>query len=378
MIIQSRKVWIDGLFTPAQIEISEKKITNVYPYGARSVDEDYGEYRLIPGMIDVHCHGGMDYDTNEPDSEGLKRWMKALPLEGITSFCPTTVTQSEQVLTDALKNVASVKEEDADGAEILGVHFEGPYLNTKKKGAQPESFIVKPDVTQFQRYQEAAKGLIKIITMACERDEGFALTHYCHDHGVNVSLGHSSATYEEAVLAAQNGAVSTTHTFNGMPEMLHRNPSIPGAAMNLKDMYSEIICDGYHVDFPVVKAFVLAKGKDHVMMIDDALKAKGCKPGEYNFGGQLIVIEDTGIARIKGTDTIAGGTMKFNVGLRNLVEKVGLPMDWAINMTSLNPARYLRVDDRKGRIAYGYDADIVVIDDQYDVIQTYVRGRKCK
>jgi N-acetylglucosamine-6-phosphate deacetylase len=379
MIIQSRNVWTSSIFTPAQIEISDGKIAAVYPYGTKKADIDYEDLRIIPGMIDVHCHGGLGFDTNDADPDGLKKWAKGLLKEGITSFCPTTVTQSEEILTKAVANVAAVKESGFDeGAEILGIHFEGPYLNVDHKGAQPEQYIVTPNVEQFKRYQKAAHGLIRIITMACENDPDFALTHYCRDTGVNVSLGHSGATYEQAVMSVLNGARSITHTYNGMTDMHHREPGIPGAAMNLRDTYSELICDGNHVVWPAMRALIEAKGRDHMIMIDDALCAKGCEPGTYELGGQSIEIRKNGSAYLKGTDTLAGGTMKFNRGLQNLIEKVQIPVDWAINMTSLNPARYLMIDDHKGKIAYGYDADLAVLDRDYDIVQVYAKGKAAK
>ena len=379
MIIQSKNIWLNDTFTPAQIELQGQKIQAIYAYNEKKADKDYGDKRIIPGMIDVHCHGGLGFDTNDGEPEGLKMWSKGLLQEGITSFCPTTVTQSEEVLTKAVANVAAVKEAgNPEGAEILGIHFEGPYLNVKRKGAQPEQFIVTPNVEQFKHYQDAAHGLIKIITVACENDPDYALTHYCRDTNINASLGHSCATYEQALDAFQNGAHGVTHTFNGMDEMTHRAPGIPGAVMMSDDIYCELICDGNHVAWPVMKALISAKGKDHVIMIDDALRAKGCKPGNYDLGGQEIEIHENGGAYLKGTNTLAGGTMKFNQGLKNLIETVKIPVDWAINMSSWNAARYLHVDDRKGKIAQGYDADIVVLNDDYSIEQVYAMGTERK
>jgi N-acetylglucosamine-6-phosphate deacetylase len=163
-----------------------------------------------------------------------------------------------------------------------------------------------------------------------------------------------------------------------MDEMTHRAPGIPGAVMMSDDIYCELICDGNHVAWPVMKALISAKGKDHVIMIDDALRAKGCKPGNYDLGGQEIEIHENGGAYLKGTNTLAGGTMKFNQGLKNLIETVKIPVDWAINMSSWNAARYLHVDDRKGKIAQGYDADIVVLNDDYSVEQVYAMGTERK
>lgn len=374
MLIQSKNIWIANQFVEAQLEIEDGKIKGIYPYGTKEVDVDYAENRIIPGMIDVHCHGGLGFDTNDANHEGLRKWAAALPQEGITGFLPTTVTQSVEVLTKALINVAEVVDEGYEGAEILGVHFEGPYLNVKNKGAQPEPFIVTPNVEQFKEYQSAAKGLIKIITMATEQDPDWALTRYASSNGVVVSMGHSAATYHDALMGIANGANSMTHVFNGMNGLHHRTPNLVGAAMRCRDTYGEIICDGNHVDWAAVNDFVTAKGKDYAVMVDDALCAKGCEPGSYELGGQKIEIRANGSAYLQGTNTLAGGTLKFNEGLKNLIEKALLPIDWAINMVSLNPARMLRIDDRKGKIMAGYDADIVVLNRDYEVVQTYVAG----
>ena len=342
MIIQSKQVWVSSTFIEAQLEIEDAKITGIYPYGTKPVDKDYGEDRILPGMIDIHCHGGLGFDTNDANHEGLRTWAAGLPKEGITGFLPTTVTQSEEVLTKALINVTEVVDEGYEGAEILGIHFEGPYLNAKNKGAQPEQFIVTPNVEQFKKYQEAAKGMIKVITLATEMDPDWALTRYASSHGVCVSIGHSGATYEDALMGIANGANSMTHVFNGMNGLHHRTPNLVGAAMRCRDTYGEIICDGNHVNWAAVNAYVTAKGRDYAVMIDDALCAKGCEPGYYELGGNQIDIRENGSAYLHGTDTLAGGTLKFNRGLQNLVEKALLPFDWAVNMVSLNPARSWR------------------------------------
>ena len=378
MIIQSKNVWISSIFTEAQIEMENGKVVAIHPYGSKEVDQDFGEHRIIPGMIDVHCHGGLGFDTNDAHREGLVKWAQGLLEEGITGFCPTTVTQSVEVLTNAVANVAKVVEEGYEGAEILGIHFEGPYLNLKNKGAQPPQYIVPPTIEQFEEYQKAANGLIKIITMATEMDPDFTLTKYCAAHGVNVSIGHSGATFKDAVMAVANGATGMTHVYNGMNGLHHREPSLVGAAMRLKDVYGEIICDGNHVDWAAVYAYITAKGGNYCIMIDDALCAKGCAPGNYFLGGNAIEIRENGSAYLQGTNTLAGGTLRFSKGLQNLIEKALIPVDWAINMATINPARYLGVDDRKGKICAGYDADLVVLDRDYEVVQVYAAGKAVK
>ncbi len=376
MVIQSERVWIAGQFIPAQLEVKDGQIERIYNYGERAADADYGCKRIVPGFIDIHTHGAYGFDTNDAEPEGLRSWMKRIPEEGVTSILPTTVTQMPDVLTAAVANVARVIEEGYEGAEILGIHFEGPYLDMDYKGAQPPEAIAVPSVEQFAGYQEAAKGWIKYITLAPEHDPDMALTRYCSQHGVVVSMGHSSATYEQALMGIANGATSMTHVYNGMTPYHHRKPGLVGTALRVRDIYGEIICDGCHSHLAALNNYFTAKGRDYAVMVSDSLRAKHCPPGgNYQLGGHDIEIGEDGLARLKGTDTIAGSTLFMNRGLKILVEKAMIPFDAALNSCTINPARCLGVADRKGRIAAGCDGDLVVLEDNYEVVQTYCRGK---
>lgn len=376
MIIQSRRVWIAGQFIPAQLEVEDGKIKVVRAYDEMAADKDYGDDRIVPGFIDIHTHGAYGYDTNDGEPEGLQNWMRRIPEEGVTSILPTTVTQMPEVLTKAVANVAAVAEGGYEGAEILGIHFEGPYLDMKYKGAQPPEAIATASVEQFKEYQEAAKGMIKYITLAPEHDEGFTLTRYCKDTGVVVSMGHSSATYEQALMGIANGATSMTHVYNGMTAYHHRDPGLVGAAFRVRDIYGEIICDGCHSHLAALNNYYAIKGRDHAIMITDSLCPKHCPVGmDFQLGGHSIEIRENGLAYLKGTNTISGSTLRANKGLKILVEDAMVPFDSALNSCTINPARCLGVDDRKGRLVAGCDADMVVLRDDYEVVQTYCRGR---
>jgi N-acetylglucosamine-6-phosphate deacetylase len=381
MIIQSKKVWIADQFTPAQLELEDGIIKEIYPYNEKEVTKDYGDLRILPGFIDIHCHGAYGFDTNDADPEGLRKWAKGIVDEGVTSFLATTLTQSEEVLTNAVSNVAKVVEEGYEGAEILGIHFEGPYLNKAHKGAQPEEYCVKPGAVSgssetFEgRYQKAAHGLIKYITMAVENDEDYALTKYCSQNNVVVSIGHSNATYEQAVQAYAHGARSMTHVYNAMTPFTHRANGLVGGALRIRNMYGEIICDGNHSTLAALNNFFTSKGPDYSIMITDSLMCKGFPVGtKFDFGGQEVVIYPDGSAHLVEAGNLAGSTLNVNKGLKILIEDALVPVNYAINACTSNPARCLHVDDRKGTIGVGYDADLVVLDRDYEVVQTYCKG----
>lgn len=375
MIIQSTRVWLASQFVRAQVEIEDGKIASIYPYAFKNVDYDYGDNRIVPGFYDIHTHGYDGWDTNDATPEGLHHWLKEIVKEGVCGLCPTTITQSHEILSNALKNVAKVYEEKPEGAEILGIHFEGPYLDMHYKGAQPEEYIIKGTVEEFKQYQEDAKGLIKIITMAPEHDDDFTLVKYLAHNGVNVSIGHSNATYDEALFAIANGARSFTHVYNGMTAFNHRNNGLVGAALRFKNTFGEIICDGNHSTPAALNIYFTSK-PENCIMISDSLMCKAKPVGsKFLFGGQEIEIYPDGSAHLTGgSKGLAGSTLKINEGLKILIEKAMVPFEVALASCTCNPMRYLKMDDCKGYIKSGYDADIVVLADDYSVIQTYCKG----
>ncbi len=375
MIIQSKRVYLASTFYPAQIVIEDGIITGVLPYDTKKPDEDYGDLRIVPGFYDIHTHGYQGYDTMAGGKEGLRAWLKDLPTEGVCGVFPTTLAQSHDTIRKAVTEIGEVKREGSEGAEILGIHLEGPYLNIKYKGAQPEEYIVKGTIEEFREYQDACGGLIKIIALAPENDEDFALTKYCAQTGVCVSIGHTDADYDIALMAIANGAKGFTHTYNAMTCLNHRANGVVGAAFRFHDTYAECICDGNHSTFVALNIFFREK-QGYGIMITDSLMCKGYQPGNrFVFGGQEIEIYPDGSAHIaSGKKQLAGSTLRINEGLRNLVEKALVPFEIAIDSCTINPMRYVGMDDHKGRIIAGFDADIVVLEDDYQIRQTYCKG----
>lgn len=377
MRIRSSRIWVISSFMAGDLIIENGIIQAVEAADPAVIpDIDYGDLRIVPGFIDIHTHGAYGFDTNYADPEGLRKWAAGVVSEGVTGFLATTVTDAKETLLKAVKNVDAVASKDYEGARILGIHLEGPYLDMNYKGAQPPEAIVPPSVEEFREYQEASGSRIRIITLAPEHDRNFELTHYCHDHGVIVSMGHSDASYEQALLAAANGASSITHTYNAMRPLKHRQNGMVGLALRLHDLYSEIICDCNHSTPDALHIFFHSKDPDKAIMISDSLMCKGFAAGEkFMFGGHEIEIYPDGSAHLVEEKNLAGSTMRMNEGLRNLVERALVPFDRAISSCTVNPARLLGMDDHIGRICAGFDADLVVLNDDYTVRQTYCKGR---
>ena len=375
MRIRSSRVYVCGCFLPLDLVIENGTIVSAEPFNSKAADEDFGDAMIIPGMIDVHCHGAYGFDTNYADEAGLRKWTEGIVREGVTGLLATTLTDSHETLVKALKNVDHVAGGDYKGARILGVHLEGPYLDMKYKGAQPPEAIAAPSIEEFREYNEASGNRIRIITLAPERDDGFALTKYCAQNGIRVSVGHSSATCEQMLLAVANGASSVTHTYNAMTPFTHRENGIAGTALRLHDLYSEIICDCNHSTPEALHIFFHSKARDKCIMISDSLMCKGSEPGsKFLFGGHEVVIYPDGSAHLVKEGNLAGSTMKMNEGLRNIVEKAFVPIDTAIRSCTVNPAEMLGLADHIGMIRSGYDADLAVLDSRFEVITTFVKG----
>ncbi|MDN3167860.1 N-acetylglucosamine-6-phosphate deacetylase [Enterococcus faecalis] len=374
MIIQSKNVWINEQFQPAQVEVSEQRIVAILPYNEKAVDKEYGANRILPGFIDIHDHGWHGGDANH---EFIKEWQAYLPEEGITAFLPTTSTTFPKDLEHSFEVIGSFIEEEqgTNGAQIIGIHAEGPMISEEFRGSHNPELLVKPSVETFKKWQELAKGHIKLMTLAPENDVENALTTYCHEHDVVISIGHTAATYEQAMAAVEAGAKSFTHTFNGMEDISHRKPTAVVAALDSEETFAEIIADGVHVDYSLVRVLAKLKGKDYLIAVTDSIWAKGCQPGVYPKPekGIEMVIDEQNVVRL-ANGKLAGSTNHLNNMVRNLVEKALLPEVIAINSVTKNPARLLNVNESMGEIKLGLLGNFTIIDEKYEVLETLVNG----
>ncbi len=367
MIIQSRNVWLDESLKPAQIELNGSKIVGIYPYDEKPVDVDYQNRWILPGFIDIHCHGYGGVDSNKPTLRGMKKWCRHLPYEGVTSFLVTTSTQSANKNEKAMASYSRIIGSINDGAEILGINMEGNFISKERKGAQNKRYIVDPDGETLEKYQLLSGNNIISVTYAPEKDEDFSFVKKCSELGIVASMGHSIASFEQAKTAMLNGASAVTHTGNGMNPFHHRKPGLFGAAVNLDVLYAEVIGDGVHVDFQTAYLIGRMKGKDKLILVTDSAVQKGDK--KFNF------LNKGGAYRMPN-GTLFGSALYVNEGVNNLHQKAGLDLVTAINSATINPARYCKVDDRKGSIEVNKDADLVIVDENIKVYEVYCKGIK--
>ena len=344
-------------------------VVDSLPDGAKVIDAK-GNY-VAPGLVDIHIHGYLGEDTSDAKPEGIKKMAYGVAKNGVTAFLPTTMTVEKEQIVAALDAVRSLKEESKTwgGAEIIGVHAEGPFINPSKKGAQAKENILVPDADFIIENDD----IIKIVTLAPEMDEG----HRCikkldAESDVLVSMGHTDAKFEEAMSAAKDGVNHATHLFNAMSALAHRNPGVVGAALASDNVSAEIIADTFHINPGLYSIIAKVKG-DKMVLITDCTRAGGMPDGEYDLGGQPIFLK--GIECRLSDGTIAGSVLKLNNAVKNVIDYTGLPVYEVFKMASLNPARAIHVDDRIGSLEAGKEADIIITDENINVLRTIRRGK---
>ena len=368
-IINGRIVLRDRIVDGAVLLYDEKirGISQTVPEGAEVIDA-CGGY-VAPGLIDLHIHGYLGKDVCDGDPESIRTIASGIVANGVTGFLPTTMTVDMKAIRRALEVCRDLKEESKswNGAAILGCHAEGPFINAKKKGAQDEKYILKPDAAFVKEYAD----IIKEITLAPETDDDFAaIREITADTDVLVSMGHTDADYDTAFRATENGVRHATHLFNAMTALAHRNPGVVGAAMNT-DVSVELIVDTFHVN-PALYPIVAALKGDKLCFITDCLPAGGLPEGQYTLGGQVFVSKGIECRLLDGT--IAGSILRLNKGVWNVYTNSDLPLWYCVACASLHPAAALGIDSAKGSIEVGKDADIIITDGEFNVKKTIMGG----
>jgi N-acetylglucosamine-6-phosphate deacetylase len=358
-------VFEDGKITA----VGQKNRVEV-PRGAKVIDAS-GKI-VAPGFIDIHVHGGKGRDVMDASYEAIKDIAKFLVSHGTTSFVPTTISAPRSELLRSVKAVKTAIKKGTDGAEVLGAHLEGPYINLEKRGAHDANYVRLPSIDEFEEIWEASNHTVKIVTLAPELEGSEMLIQKLREIGIVASIGHSNATYIQAVDAMKRGVRHATHMFNRLSGFDPREPGVVGAVLVHDELTAELICDGIHVHPAAMNLLIRIKGPERVVLVTDAIRAAGMPDGEYALGKQQIIVED-GVSRLESGD-FAGSTLTIDRAVRNIMRLVGTPLQTAVKMATINPAVVVNVDENKGSLEPGKDADIVIIDKEVNVYVAIVKG----
>ena len=328
---------------------------------------------VVPGFIDEHIHGSAGSDAMDGTVSALETIAKSIAGEGTVGFLATTMTQSPENISKAMTAVKEYKsEKKACGAEVLGIHLEGPYINKSKAGAQPEIYICNPSVEQFSNYNALSGNNIKIVTFAPESEGSKEFVGYLQENGIRANVGHTSAKFALSEEALKWGATGITHTFNAQSAFTHREAGVVGAALLLDDYVCELICDTIHVSVPAIKILVKNKPHDKLVLITDAMRAKNLGDTVSELGGQTVYVKN-GEARL-ADGTLAGSVLRMNDAVKNMVTKCGVDFCTAVDFASANPAKNLGLFDKLGSIEKGKNASFAVLDKDFKVLMTIRDG----
>lgn len=329
---------------------------------------------VLPGFVDEHIHGAAGCDAMDGSEEALSAIASAIASEGTVGFLATTMTQSPENITNAMTAVKRYREKaPAEGAELLGIHLEGPFISVKHVGAQPLEYVAAPSVETFEGYRAASEDSIRMITMAPEVEGAEALVRHLSSIGVAVSIGHTDACYADVDNAISWGAKGITHTYNAQKALHHREIGTVGSALLRDELCCELICDTIHVSVPAIKLVIKNKPHNKLTLITDAMRAKHMPDGESELGGQKVIVKGGEARLVDGT--LAGSVLKMNVAVKNLVEKCGVSLTDAVDFATINPATTLGVAHRLGSIRPGKDASVTVLTGDLSVVMTLRQGK---
>ncbi|MBJ8049374.1 N-acetylglucosamine-6-phosphate deacetylase [Bacillus cereus group sp. N18] len=374
IFIFADKFFLEGKVAgPGFLEIKDGKFGDFSkdrPEEAAEVIE-YAGHWIAPGLVDTHIHGFRNHDIMDNDFEGLNQISVGLLSCGVTSFLPTTLTSSTESLNKVVEMIGA-NYKKVQGAKIKGIFLEGPFFTEKHKGAQNTKYFCDPSVDMLKVWQKLSNDFIKKIAIAPERKGALEFIEYAVGEEITVALAHSDATYEEARQSIEKGASIFVHTFNGMSPLHHREPGMVGAAMNLKEVFAEIICDGHHVHPVAANILMNVRGKEKIAMVSDCMMAGGMPEGTYQLGEFPVKVKD-GMARLE-SGSLAGSILQLKDAVKNVVEWGIATPEEAVYMGGTAPAKSIQLDSECGKIAEGYAADFIVLTPSMDLTATYLDG----
>jgi N-acetylglucosamine-6-phosphate deacetylase len=364
-------------FSPGRIIIRNGRVDAVglisdlrLPENAEHVDAL--RFTVVPGFIDPHIHGSAGIDVMDATFPSMNTISRILASHGTTSFLPTTVSASPEILGNTLDRLSTILQQSFEGATPIGIHLEGPFISEQKRGTHRANNVCFPDQTLLSDWIRRAQGKLKLVTMAPELDGAHVVARFARTSGVTVAMGHSNASFHEAMAAAEDGTHYAVHTFNAMRAFNHRNSGIAGAVLSDDRVYAEIIADGIHVSPEVVRIFARSKGRERILLVTDAISATGMPDGKYALGTNEVQVH-AGICR-DDDGRLAGSTLTQDAALRNFIAYSGMRMEDTVFGLTLNPARALKLEGR-GCIEPEAHADLVMLNNELRVMKTFVEGR---
>lgn len=362
MIIKGGKVFQeDGSFLEQAIYINDHRLVDKAEYQDDGEVIDAEGLLVLPGLVDIHSHGAAGEDFSDGNPEGLKKILQYEKRCGITSYCPTSMTFPKERLRQIFASIKGAQTED--GATVVGINMEGPFLDPAKKGAHVEKWIAAPDVVFVRELNQDADGLVRLVTVAPNMDGTEEFIKEMHEE-VCISLGHTAADYDCASRAMKLGAHHVTHLYNAMQPFGHRAPGLIGAAMDDPECMVELICDGYHIHPSAIRAAFRLFGPERVILISDSMRATGMKNGTYELGGQEVTVKDRKAVLKDGT--LAGSATNLYGCMCKAVE-FGIPLEQAIMAATANPARSIGIFDRVGSIRIGKQADLLLVSENLEL-----------
>ena len=375
MILKNGLVYQEGGFCKKDIEIKDGKIARIEEEISGGGDVmDIRGFRVSPGFIEIHTHGAVGVDVNAADAEGLEKICCFFAKQGVTNWLCSILTDTEEQTLRCIREYKRWKTLEHWGAELMGIHLEGPFLGTKYKGAMPEALLKDMDLELLRRYQKEAEGDIRYITVSPERKGVAEAVPAIRAMGIQVAVGHSDATYQETMQAIRQGAGACTHTFNAMRLFHQHEPAIMGAALE-SDIYCEAICDGIHLHPGSVRLLLKAKGTHRVIAVTDSIMATGFPDGQYKLGINDVIVKD-GDAKLMSDGTRAGSVLTAAKAFRNLREFAGKETEEILPLFTENPARLLGMDRNIGFIKEKRDANLVILDYNDKISSVFVKGKK--